>query len=212
MTLFIYVDEAGNFSGKQHTHFVLAAFTTDAPRVTHKAFTATKQTKLSKRFRSYAEIKFSDAKIPRSFKIKALKRVCAENIGIYALILHKENIPKDLRGRKEGLFYCHRVGELLQLCPLASITQARVFLDRRRLKGLTRKNFDTELRTYLAARLTAKTSIVIEHVDSTTNVNVQIADFIAGAFFQKYERGNNEFYRTIESCIRVEQEILEPSP
>jgi hypothetical protein len=209
MTLYIYADEAGNFSGKRDAHFVLAAFSTDTPRATRKVFLTTRQTKLPKRFRSYAEVRFSDVNVPRSFKIKVLERLCAEDIGVYALILHKEGMPANLRGREEGLFYCRLVGELLELSPVESATQVRVLLDRRRLKNLTREQFNADLQARLA-KVAPNVRIEIEHIDSTTNVNIQIADFIAGAFFQKYERGDDEFYRALEHCIKVEVEIFQP--
>jgi hypothetical protein len=45
----------------------------------------------------------------------------------------------------------------------------------------------------------------IQYPDSTTNVNIQIVDFLYGAIFQKYERSNPEYYMLIEERMVIEE-------
>ena len=206
--LYIFADESGNFSGNRDHYFVLSAFVTSDPRATRKCFLRARQTRLPKKYRHYSEIKFSDRAIPERFKKHVLGRVAQEDVRIYAIFFDKRNLPLSLRRQPEGLVYCHLVGQLLEMCPLAESREIYIFLDRRNLKGTTRDAFDATLKTRLILSFPRLRRLDIEHVDSTSNVNIQIADFIAGAIFQKHERGDCSFYDMIRPRIVQEQALF----
>lgn len=206
--LYIFVDESGNFSGNHDRFFVLSAFVTSKPRVTRKCFLRAKRTKLPEKYRHYAEVKFSDRAIPDQFKKHVLQRVAQEDVRIYVLWFDKQNLPVALRQQPEGLVYCQLVGQLLEMCPLAETEIVQVFLDRRNLKGTTRQVFDANLKARLLFVFPKLRRLSIEHVDSTASMNVQIADFVAGAIFQKHERSNEQFYNIIEPQIVREKELF----
>ena len=206
--LYLFLDEAGNFRGNRDRYFVLALFVTRYPRATKKCFVRAKQAKLPRKYRHYTEIKFSDRVIPSRFKKHVLRQLVKEDVRIYTLLFDKRNIPDELRQQGEGLTYCHLVGQLLELCPLAESEAIHLFMDRRKLKGLTREEFNLDLKTHLLPQLRKGTSFDIQHVDSTTSVNIQLADFVSGAIFQRYERGNSEYYDIIAEKIEVERELF----
>lgn len=208
MLLFVFLDEAGNFRGNKDRYFVLAAFVTGNPRATRKCFLKAKRTKLPRKYRHYTELKFSDRVIPARFKKHVLRQLAKEDIWIYALLFDKNNMPAELLGHSEGLTYCRLVGQLLELCPLAEASAIHVFLDRRHLKGLSRHEFNANLKAHLAFRLGPQVRLEIQHVDSTTNVNIQLADFVCGAIFRKYERGDTEYYDIIAERIKIEEELF----
>ncbi len=46
--------------------------------------------------------------------------------------------------------------------------------------------------------------IEIVHEDSQQHSGLQVADFVAGAVFQYYERGKREFYEIVKPKLRLE--------
>jgi len=126
MTLHVFLDEAGSLGSSRDPYFVLLVFATTAPRATRKCFLKARHARLPRKYRHYAEVKFSDRAIPDRFQEYALQ----------------------------------------------------------------------------GARLE------IRHVDSTTNVNIQVADFLTGAVYQKYARGNERYYTLIADRIEVERELF----
>jgi hypothetical protein len=207
MALYVFLDEAGNLRDDRNRHAVLVAFVTDQPKVTRKCFVRARQAKLPTKYQHYAEIKFSDRVIPDDFKKHVLRQLARTEIQIYALVVVKEHLPPEFRIQAEGIIYCHLVGQLLELCGLEESNEVYLFLDRRSLQGLTRQEFDARLRHRLLCQLREGVRLEIQHPDSTTNVNVQVADFLCGAIFRKYERGNQEHYALIERRI-IAEEIL----
>ena len=205
MALYVFLDEAGNLHDDRDRHGVLVAFVTEQPKATRKYFVRAKQTKLPRKYQHYAEIKFSDRVIPDDFKKHVLRQISRTEIQIYALVVVKEHLPSEYRAQTEGIIYCDLVGQLLESCSLAESDEVYLFLDRRSLQGLTRQEFDARLRQRLLLHLREGARLEIQYPDSTTNVNIQIVDFPCGAIFQKYERGNPEYYTLIEERIVVEE-------
>ena len=46
--------------------------------------------------------------------------------------------------------------------------------------------------------------VLIEMIDSTSRLELQAVDFVAWAFWQKYERGDDRFARLLAARVRVE--------
>lgn len=209
MALHVFVDEVANFRGGRDRYCIFTAFTTHQPRVTRKCFIRAKQTKLPRKYRHYTEIKFSDRVISAQFKKHVLRQLSQEEIRIYSLVFARDNLPGVLQQQADRLIYCDLIGRLLELCPLAESQEVYLFLDSRNLKGLTRREFDMDLRKRLLPQLRKGARLEIQHIDSTTNVNIQVADFLCGAVFQKYERGNLEYYTLIADRISAEEKLFE---
>ena len=69
-----------------------------------------------------------------------------------------------------------------------SDNEFRVFCDQRHLKRIRRSKFKELLTARLLPQLSASSIIQIEMIDSTTNANIQIADWISGALARYLEK------------------------
>ena len=75
---------------------------------------------------------------------------------------------------------------------------------------MTLEQFNEKVRVHLLAQFPAKTNLSIQAVDSTTNVAVQIADWICGALARYYEgkKFGQEFYKILEGNIGKSKELF----
>lgn len=66
------------------------------------------------------------------------------------------------------------------------------------------------LKLDLLPKLSAKSLLQIEAVDSTTIPNIQIADWICGALFRYYNKGRNgeRFFITLKNSIITFDELF----
>jgi hypothetical protein len=206
--LYLYLDESGSLKGDDDHYFVLLAVATTTPRVMRKCFVRARQTRLPEKYRHYTEIKFSDRVIPDQAKERILRELAELDIGLYALVVDKGGIPEVLRRQPEGVLYHHLVELLTNLCPIGECQALYVNLDRRHLPGLRREVFNAELSAYLFPRLRKGALLEIQHVDSTTDVNIQVADFLVGAVYHKYARGDERYYALIADRINVERVLF----
>lgn len=86
----------------------------------------------------------------------------------------------------------------------------RIFLDRRNLKRISQTEFRELLRLNLLLKLPAKAFLQIETVDSTTNPNIQIADWICGSLYRYYTNRKNrkKFYDILFNSIIASEELF----
>lgn len=79
----------------------------------------------------------------------------------------------------------------------------RVFCDRRHLHGLKRSQFRNMLISRLLPQLPSKSAAQIEMIDSTTDPNIQIADWVAGALAYYLERKENgeKYFQILKNNI-----------
>lgn len=190
----IFLDESGQFSknGNQK-YFIAASFTTNDPNRTKKGFKSWQTRKFPKKQKGQAEIKFSDIKITDSLRLKTLDNISRLDIRIMYVFLQTDNIPSEYRKKNKisntGLLYVKIIGDLLELYLPCKDKEFRIFCDKRHLKGITGVEFRRLLIDRLKHQLPESTIIQIEMIDSTTNQNIQIADWISGAFGRYYNGG-----------------------
>ncbi len=181
----IFLDESGQFKKQDHEHyFVIGSFTVGNQRRTEKQFRSWQASRFPRKMRHQAEIKFSEIKITEALRLKTLKHISELDVRIHFAFLRRENIPDSFRKGpkiKEGELYTHIIGELLEGYLPINDHEFRVFCDQRHLKGISFVLFRKILETHMMPLLPAKTVIQIEMLDSTTNSNIQIADWISGA-------------------------------
>lgn len=84
--------------------------------------------------------------------------------------------------------YTNVVGETLEMYLPISDREFRLFCDKRHLKGIKRSEFKKFLEARLYSQLPSGTAIQIEMLDSITNSNIQIADWISGALAWHLEK------------------------
>ena len=82
---------------------------------------------------------------------------------------------------REGYLYTQIVGEVIESYFPVTDKDVQIFCDARHLRGMKKSEFKEILQARLLPVASAGTSIIIKQVDSTTDKNIQIVDWIAGA-------------------------------
>ncbi|MBL7053127.1 MAG: DUF3800 domain-containing protein [Candidatus Portnoybacteria bacterium] len=192
--MYIFIDESGNFTGDKEPYFIIGGFITSNPKRTAKAFRKWQHTKFPKKIRYKNEVKFSDTGLNKELRLKTIEYFSKQDIRIFYAFLKKSNIPLDYRKKKKlesGLLYVEIIAQALSLLLPTTDLEFRVFRDRRHLRKLSQAQFNKILKSALSPKLPAKAIIQIEALDSSANANIQIADWICGAFFRYYNKGKD---------------------
>lgn len=211
--MFIFLDESGNLTKSKESYFVLGGFITNHPRRTAKAFRKWQNIKFPKKIRRKKEVKFSDTGLDEKLRLKTINYFVQQDIRIFYTFLNKHNIPLEYRKKKgieTGLLYAEITGKTLNLLLPTTDVEFRVFRDRRQLKKLSQAKFNEILKLDLLLNLPAKAVLQIESLDSSSYVNIQIADWICGALFRYYNKGKNgeEFFLTLKNSIIDSRELF----
>ena len=111
---------------------------------------------------------------------------------------------------KTGLLYTEIVGSTLELYLPITEQEFRIIRDQRTLKGVTVNMFNEIVRTRLLPQLPAKVLIRIQSVDSTTDANIQVVDWICGALARHHERKakGQEFFNALKRNIVQMKELF----
>lgn len=181
----VFVDESGTFLPcKGQEHFVIGSFTVGDPKRTAKMFRSWQASKFPKRKRGQSEIKFSESGITDNLRIQTIKHISSLDVRIRYGYLRCERLPHtsyDQIGVREGFLYTQILGQILESYFPITESAFSVRCDQRQLKGLKRKEFVDILTTRLLPIAPPNTMIDIKQIDSTTDANIQIADWIVGA-------------------------------
>lgn len=201
--MYIFLDESGNFTKHNHEeYFVIASFIVGDQRRTDKAFRAWCHTKFPKKMRTQSEIKWSTTGIDDKLRLRTLKYIAGLDVRIRYGFLKRINIPSTYRNKRNkidsGTLYTNIVGEVLEKYLPTDDKEIHIFCDRRSLKGMTKRQFESSIRARLLLYCTPDTLVQVQMIDSTTNGNIQIVDWIAGAFARHLEKG-----RLDEECFRI---------
>ncbi len=203
----IFIDESGQFTKHNHErYFTIASFTTNDTRRTAKGFRAWCKSRFPKKMRGQNEIKWSATGITNELRLKTLRYISRLGIKIHFTYLLHENIPSDYKYKdklRSGLLYTNIVGELLDDYLPVSDKDFQVFCDRRRLSGIPESEFKKVLLARMLPNLPIDSIIQIKMIDSGSNPNIQIADWIAGALSRYLENGHQgeEFYNILKNNI-----------
>lgn len=209
MSLYIFVDESGQFSNSDvGAYFLAASFTVGDQRRTQKKFMSLR-TKFPRKMRGQTEIKWSASSITPDLRLRILRKIADMDVRIRYIYFEKKNIPAD-QVSKTGLLYINVIGEMLEMYLPPVDNCVRIICDQRKLKGQTPMEFKNQLRARLLPKVTPGTTIEIEMVDSTTNSNVQIADWIVGALAYYHEKKylGEEFYAILKNNILEGKELF----
>jgi hypothetical protein len=93
------------------------------------------------------------------------------------------------------------IGEIIERYMPIADTELWIFCDNRHLKGMSKREFEQEIISHLVPLCPPTTRIEVEMIDSTTNPNIQIADWIAGAlarYLRDHDAGS-EYYRALRN-------------
>lgn len=212
---YIFLDESGQFTKKDgENYFVIGSFIVGSPKRTEKQFRSWHRTRFPRKLRYLSEVKFSEIKITDQLRLKTLKFISKLDIRIHFGYLQKKNIPFDYWRKdklQSGLLYTNVISEVLEMYLPMSDNEFRVFCDQRHLKGIKRSKFKEILNARLLPQFSASPVIQIEMIDSTTNANIQIADWISGAlawYLEKKPLGGECFKILRNNLLKVDGKEL----
>lgn len=196
MDMDIYLDDS------ERGFWVVSAVLTEKPRALKKVMRRTKKAKLPPRQRAVAEVKASRAmdKFKRYFYAHLARLTDPTICCIY---LDKTKIPEHLRGQ-EGLIYLRMVITLLELADITRYQQIYLYLDEKPLKGMTQQAFLVALKAHFAASFQRPTRFEVLIRNSQEDEGIQVADFVAHAFFVKYQYGNTQWSDLLKPLVKWE--------
>lgn len=205
--MYIFLDESGQFTKHNHEeYFVIGSFTVGDPKRTAKDFRSFYVKHFPKKMKNQSEIKWSATGISDKLRLKTLKYISKLDVRIRYIYLLRNNIPVEYRKKdklKDGLLYTNVVGELLDLYLPTTDSDFRIFCDQRKLSGIKKSNFKKIIKTRVLPNLPKNSIVQIETVDSSSNINIQIADWISGAIAKYLEKGHlgEEYYTILKGNI-----------
>ncbi len=212
--MFIYLDESGNLTKGNGKYFIVATFTIGNPQRIVNAFRRWQHAKFPKKLRGQAEVKFNDAHITDELRKKTITYIAKQDVRIFYTYLKITNIPVEYRKKGKvfasGLLYAEIVRATLELYLPMTEPHFIVIRDKRTLKGMSPANFHEKLKISLLPILPPKTLFHIQAVDSTTSPQVQVADWICGAFARFHENKieGKTFYEKLKNNIVSEKELF----
>lgn len=122
----------------------------------------------------------------------------------WELIIAAVDKSRDADKPDEGEdLYRRLIAHLVRRCAQRYPT-LRVVIDKRYNNQTQRAKLTLAIETVLA-QLANRTIVTIEQADSKAHSELLLADYVAWAVFQKYERGDISAYQIIASRIRLEE-------
>lgn len=206
--MYIFLDESGDFTKHNHEeYFVIGSFTVGNQRKTNKEFIKWFRSRFPKKMRKQSEIKWSATGIDNSLRIRTLKYISNMDVRIRYGYLLRNNIPSTYRNKKNkintGVLYTNVVAEVLEQYLPTDEKEIHIFCDRRSLKGMTKQEFESAIISKLLPYCSPDTIVQVEMIDSTSNRNIQIADWISGALARYLEKGENgeEYFKILKNNL-----------
>jgi hypothetical protein len=196
---FSFIDESGTsspFSGSRF--FVVVLLDTRNPRKVEMHIR-----RLHKRFGTSlksGEMK-ADASQEKTIR-RFLSTIANERIEIIAIIVDKKSI---LRPPKDNEKIYREAVSLAVSHAAMRWQKVEVYLDKRYTSKRLRKALEKEIRERISDF--PHQVVIINQEDSIARKELQAADFISWAFFQKYERRDSQFFDIIAGNVIVEEVI-----
>ncbi len=203
--MYIFLDESGQFTKhNQEEYFVIGSFTVGNQRVTSKSFKSWIHKKFPRKMRTQSEIKWSATGISDELRFRTVKYISKLNVRIRYGFLLRKNIPSTYRKKRKldsGILYANIIAETLQTYLPIDEKEIHIFCDRRSLKDMTKSEFESYITERLLPLCSPGTFIRVQMIDSTSNANIQIADWISGAIARYLEKGKNgeDYFRVFKN-------------
>lgn len=155
--------------------------------------------------RGQSEIKWSATGISDDLRLRTLRHLSKLDIRIRYGFLLRNNIPSLYKNKKNkintGVLYTNIVGDVLESYLPTEDKEVYIFCDRKSLKGMTKQEFESAIISRLLPYCSPGTLIQVEMIDSTSNRNMQIADWVSGAIGRYLEKGKqgNDFFKILKN-------------
>lgn len=208
----VYIDESGDlgFSSKSTSFFVVAYLILEHHPALEKIMK--RLLKLLHNRREYArrcnELKFSKSR--NAVKQKVLSRICLCDMKIGFIVLEKKKVRVHLRNSPKILYNYVIVDQVMRniLPSLKPNDKLNITIDKS-LSSSSRKAFNSYTINKASWLVTVQKkeysiklpNIEVHHRNSQNEPCLQVADFLAGACFQKYEHNNDFFYKMVEDKV-----------
>ena len=200
---YAFMDESGTVGAATGTHFlVVTVISLSNPRDVERPIRRAFRHAL-KRFGSklaLSEVKATD--FDESAILRLLSEIAEEDVTIVATVVDQYAIrypPKEMESiyRQAVAWAVRRLAEVFPRLDLS--------IDRRYTNAHLRRLLEKAIRDEMETL--PHQNIIIQQENSITRKELQAADAVAWAIFQKYERGDSRFYDVIESKIADETVI-----
>ncbi|MEI7850041.1 MAG: DUF3800 domain-containing protein, partial [Chloroflexota bacterium] len=185
---YAFLDESGTV-GPTGTHFLVVAVLS-AESARDLELPVRRALKKSGRSLSMGEIKATHAS--ERTNLRMLEALARHEISIVAVIVDQQNI-KHMPDDPEEL-YRQAVSRAIQLL-MQHFPQVEICLDKRYTNQDLRYELEKHIRENLL-EISSQYALIRQEI-SHVRKELQASDAVAGAFFQKYERGDARFYAAI---------------
>ncbi len=201
--IYIYMDESGDlgFKNTSSNIFVIGYIITADPKILQRSLKKLRQRKLKKRLRELPEFKFYTA----SDRVRELMFNKIEELDLVSgyVAVNKGRVHPGLR-RKKKVLYNYLVRQLLDDAITLYDHERKIILVLDRL--YSNKHLRDSMDEYLgrmASRI-SKSDLKIIHKNSCDTAGLQFVDFICGAIWRHYEKGDNAHIQRLKFTTRKE--------
>ncbi len=206
--LYVFVDESGDlgFTKKSSKYFVIASVETTDDKQFDSLFKKVRKS-LKKKERDIPEFKFT--KTNQDTKLKILSKIAELDVSFSAVVLDKNTVAFHLR-TKQQILYNYLTGFIVEILPVSRHRRIKLVIDKFLTNEVERSNFD-EYILQKVEEVCLKHGIIVpevrvNHASSQSHCGLQVADFVAGSIFNKYERGYEKYYTIIKPKIDILKE------
>jgi len=197
-----FLDEAGGADPFSGSHFlVVAVLTTNVPRPIELHVKRARQRLREKP--ASGEIKATHSR-ERVIE-RLLTALAQEDIQIVAEIVDKQAILRPPEDPED--IYRLAVAKAVSQC-VVRWPRFDLYLDKRYTKKELRHTLERHIRETISGL--GQEVILISQEDSVSRKELQAVDYVAWAIFQKYERGDDRFYRIIADKVVMEEVLKKP--
>lgn len=212
----IYIDESGDLGmGLAGSEFFIITAVKIDDDATNKRYARIpkdiRQNSLKKKGQKSPELKFSNSSV--LIRERFLKRTAALDVEVYSLIIQKK-LTYDKLKENLDILYNYLIKILLEkILPIVSRqTKLLICLDKA-MSSKQRENFEKYIKTEFLYLFSQLPEVTITHEPSSSNVNLQVTDFVCGAFGYKYntakQKGDYDRYtKIIAERVKVERTNL----
>jgi len=131
--------------------------------------------------------------------------VSEREVEIYAGVLNKNKVPRSREKDREELY---NLGAAAALADVrwrgTAVYTVHIIADSRGTSSAAQHRFAAHRQEVLAH---LKVNVEVTFRPSTVDKGVRVADYIAGALYQQYERGNDEYVQILTERIAMIEEV-----
>ncbi|MBW2977149.1 DUF3800 domain-containing protein [Candidatus Woesearchaeota archaeon] len=199
MERYVYIDETGDLGGKGSEYFVITAIWTDNPALLDRLVKNIRRHKFKKELKKVQEIKAN--KSSKELIENILKKFSEiDSAHAQSIILDKKKLYSKFLKEDKHKLYNFVCGHLAGI----GIDSKQLVIRIDRAKG--KQNLIDDFNKYIGVKFKEarwNREIEIYHSWSHSWSGLQIADVISWAVFNKFEHGNDYYFRLIEKKTNI---------